>query len=337
MPVTKTKPYHILISRADAIGDVVLTLPMAGYLKELFPGCKVSFLGRNYTEPVINTCNAVDDFISYDKIKALPEPEQHAYLKNRHIDVIVHVFPNKHIAALAKRAGIKLRIGTTNRFFHWFTCNKLVKLSRKKSDMHEAQLNLVLLDPLGLKGIQSLPAIIDHYKFDNTSQLNKDLGKYISADKFNLIIHPKSHGSGMEWGLENFAALIDLLPVNKFNIIITGSDKEKTLLAPWILSLPTHVADLTGKMSLTELISFIFKADGLIASGTGPLHIAAASGIHTLGLFPSLRPIHPGRWAPLGKKAKYIESGTDTIATIAANSVFNNVNEWLALNKVNAK
>jgi ADP-heptose:LPS heptosyltransferase len=337
MPVTKTKPYHILISRADAIGDVVLTLPMAGYLKELLPECKVSFLGRNYTEPVINTCNAVDDFISYDKIKALPEQEQQTYLKNKQIDVIVHVFPNKHIAALAKQAGIKLRIGTTNRFFHWFTCNKLVKLSRKKSDMHEAQLNLVLLNPLGLKDIQPLPAIIDHYRFDNTCHLNEALSKYISANKFNLIIHPKSHGSGMEWGLDNFAALIDLLPANKFNILITGSDKEKILLAPWILTLPKHVVDLTGKMSLAELISFIFKADGLIASGTGPLHVAAASGIYTLGLFPSLRPIHPGRWAPIGKKAEYIESGTDTIATIAPDNVFNKVNEWLQLNKVNAK
>jgi heptosyltransferase-3 len=53
------KVQHILISRTDAIGDVVLTLPMAAYIKELMPGTIVSFLGRTYTQPVINTCTAV--------------------------------------------------------------------------------------------------------------------------------------------------------------------------------------------------------------------------------------------------------------------------------------
>ena len=35
-----------LISRTDAIGDVVLTLPVAGRLKQLFPDCRVLLLGR---------------------------------------------------------------------------------------------------------------------------------------------------------------------------------------------------------------------------------------------------------------------------------------------------
>ena len=38
----------ILISRADSIGDVVLTLPMAGVLKQILPGVKIIFLGKNY-------------------------------------------------------------------------------------------------------------------------------------------------------------------------------------------------------------------------------------------------------------------------------------------------
>jgi ADP-heptose:LPS heptosyltransferase len=49
------------------------------------------------------------------------------------------------------------------------------------------------------------------------------------------------------------------------------------------------------------LTQFIAQADGLIASGTGPLHLAAAIGQRTLGLFPPTRPMHPGRWAALGQ------------------------------------
>jgi heptosyltransferase-3 len=319
---------HILISRTDAIGDVVLTLPMAGYLKELMPGCKVSFLGRNYTQPVINTCTAVDSFISYNSIEVLPEQEQVAFFKDKKIDIIIHVFPVKEIARLAKLAQIKIRIGTTNRVYHWFTCNKLVKLSRKKSDLHEAQLNLILLKPLGLTQEQSPSAIIDHYCFENKVELPIQLSDVLNANKLNLILHPKSHGSGVEWGLDKFKELISLLPQERFNIIITGSNKEKELLKNWIDTLPDYVIDLTGKMSLVQLIAFVFKADGLVASGTGPLHIAAASGIYTMGLFPSLRPIHAGRWGPLGKKAQSLTSNTGTLDSISAKAVAKQIVEW---------
>jgi heptosyltransferase-3 len=323
-----TKVQHILISRTDAIGDVVLTLPMAAYIKELMPGVIVSFLGRTYTQPVINTCTAVDIFINYDELKKLPQKEQATLLKEKKIDVIIHVFPNKHVAEIARAASIRFRIGTTNRIFHWFTCNKLVKLSRKKSDLHEAQLNLVLLSPLGLVSPPPLNDVIDHISFQPKTLLTPALSDKLNAEKFNLVIHPKSHGSGMEWGLENFAKLIYALPPQKYNVIITGSDKEQLILTDWIKTLPTTVTDMTGKMSLPQLIAFISEANGLIASGTGPLHIAGMAGINTLGLFPSVRPIHPGRWAPLGKKASYLESDAADLNSITVDKVVGVVEHW---------
>ena len=47
-------PKKIIISRTDRIGDVVLTLPMAGIIKSKYPNCKILFLGKTYTEPIIN-------------------------------------------------------------------------------------------------------------------------------------------------------------------------------------------------------------------------------------------------------------------------------------------
>jgi heptosyltransferase-3 len=61
--------------------------------------------------------------------------------------------------------------------------------------------------------------------------------------------------------------------------------------------------DLTGKLKLDQFIAFIAHCDGLVAASTGPLHIAAALGKKTIGLFSSRRPIHPGRWMPVGEDA----------------------------------
>ena len=52
----------IILSRTDNIGDVVLALPMAGMIKKHYPDCKVIFLGRTYTKPIIDACENIDEF-----------------------------------------------------------------------------------------------------------------------------------------------------------------------------------------------------------------------------------------------------------------------------------
>ena len=44
------KPQNLLIVRTDRIGDVVLSLPLAGIIKSEFPNCKITFLVREYTK-----------------------------------------------------------------------------------------------------------------------------------------------------------------------------------------------------------------------------------------------------------------------------------------------
>lgn len=320
---------HILISRVDAIGDVVLTLPMCGYLKSIYPGVKISFLGTTYTGPVIKTCAYVDHFIDYHELRSLPIQQQEDILRLHHIDVIIHVYPQKQIALLAMRAGIATRIGTVNRPYHWFTCNKLVKLSRKNSYLHEAQLNIILLKPLGITRIPTIEQLADFYDFNSETILPDEFAGLLTSNRFNLILHPKSNGSGREWGLDYFAELVNLLPPSNFNIFISGSSKEQALLSDWIAGLPQHVIDITGKLTLEQFISFIAQANGLVASGTGPLHIAAAYGIHALGLFPGVRPIHAGRWGPIGKLAEYIDSKEDNLDSIKPSTVYHQIQSWL--------
>lgn len=295
----------ILISRADSIGDVVLTLPMAGILKQILPGVKIIFLGKNYTRDVIALSEHVDEFISYDELAKKSFTEQIYFLREKNINAAVHVFPKADLARLFKKAGITLRIGTTNRLFHWFNCNKLIALSRKNSPYHEAQLNLKLITCLGAKEHYELQEIIPYYGFTKVSELNKEFSNLIDDQKTNIILHPKSKGSAREWGLENFDHLIKQLPQEKYKIFISGTKEEGVALKDLINNNP-QVTDLSGKMNLQQFIAFIHACDGLIAASTGPLHIAAALGKKALGLFSPRRPIHPGRWMPLGIHAGHL-------------------------------
>jgi ADP-heptose:LPS heptosyltransferase len=301
----------IILSRTDSIGDVVLTLPMAGVLKKYLPGCHIIFLGKSYTKPVIEACENIDQFLDWDEFQM---PDARCRIEDLNADIIVHVFPDRTICKLAKKAGIPLRIATSHRWFTPLYCNELLHFSRVNSDLHEAQLNLKMLEPLGIKTEFSLTEIPEYYGLTKLASVkaigNNNPSSLIrnpsSVIRHSLILHPKSKGSAREWGLENFSGLIELLPKEKFKIFITGTMEDGLLMKGFLEKNKEKVTDLTGKLSLSELISFIAASDGMVAASTGPLHIAAALGKHVIGLYAPMKPIYPRRWAPLGKNADYL-------------------------------
>ena len=298
----------ILISRTDAIGDVVLTLPMCGWLKKKLPDCKIIFLGSSYTQPVVAACEHVDVFLNIDTLKSLPEKEQVLMLQQQAIDAVVHVFPNKLVARLTQKADIPVRVGTRNRWFHWLTCNKLVKLSRKNSPYHESQLNMFLLSGICINEFPPLSEMHCYTGLTNVNPLpawvKEELRK--RENQLHIILHPKSKGSAREWGLDNFARLASMLHQAGHKVYITGSPAEHEILKEWLQEQVPFATDLTGRLSLAEFISLAKAVDGLVACSTGTLHIAAAVGTHALGIYPPVRPVHPGRWGPIGSKAAFL-------------------------------
>lgn len=294
-------PKHIILSRTDGIGDVVLTMPAAGYLKKKFPQTRISFIGNTYTRDVVRLSEHIDGFFNWDELKQKSNAEQVAAFQEMKADWIIHIFPNRDIARLAWKAGIPNRIGTSHRLFHWLTCNRKVHFTRRRSGLHEAQLNFKLLSPLGVQDIPALSEIHPYFGFSNQPNPSENIRSLIDPHRFNLILHPKSRGSAREWGISNFEKLVNILPEDRFRIFITGTHAEGEQMKDFLSRIHSKAMDLTGKLNLEQLIAFISIADGLVAASTGPLHIAAAMGKKAVGLYAPMKPIHPGRWAPLGK------------------------------------
>jgi ADP-heptose:LPS heptosyltransferase len=323
---------RIIISRTDSLGDVILTLPMAGILKQEIPGCYIIFLGKAYTRPPIEACKFVDEFVDWDELSSIQHPASSvSSFTALKADIILHVFPVKEIQKLAKLAKIPLRVGTSHRWYSWLYCNKLIHYSRKKSNLHEVQLNLKLLEPLGIRKefpLSEIPSFygltkltssqVDELTSSRAHELTSPLAHQLisssthqllhseNAGVFNLILHPKSKGSAREWGLDNFSKLIGLLPEDKFRISVTGTKEEGVMMKDFLYQHRNRINDMTGKLSLSELLAFINSCDGLVAASTGPLHIAAALGKRAIGIYAPMRPIFPERWAPLGKHATYL-------------------------------
>lgn len=331
----------ILISRTDNIGDVVLTLPMVAEIKKFFPNCHVSFLARDYVRAVVENCPSVDTFLSWDSLDKLPEQTAIETIRRGDFTTILHVFPRKKIARLAKKAGIKNRIGTSRRLYHIFNCNRKVNFSRTKSQAHEAVLNFSLLKPLGIYSKTSPERLrtLNNLKISGSSTQVETL---IDPQRFNLILHPLSNGNGRQWPLEHYSELIKRLDAKKFNVLVTGSSKEREFLENSALNKFPELLRACGQLNLDELLQLIRLSNGLIASGTGPLHLAAAIGIPTLGLFPPAPNINPMRWSPIGKNATFLvaditcqgktcddQTGCPCMQAISVEQVIQVINQWV--------
>lgn len=290
----------ILISRTDSIGDVILTIPLTYALKKMYPNNKIIFLATSYTKPVLQFIQTIDEIIDYNQIIKLPKEKQKEVIQQYNIHTAVIAFPAYDIAKLLYSFKIPHRIATSHRWYNWLYCNQLVSFSRKNSELHEAQLNFHLLKPLGISNIPSLTELKEMFLIKNISALNTSIQSLLDNNKIKIILHPKSKGSAREWGIKNYINLINILDKSKFEIILTGTNNEVSELKPIIEQCP-DVLNLAGKTTLDELMALINECDALIAASTGTLHIAAMLGKHAIGIFPPIRPMHPGRWAPIGK------------------------------------
>lgn len=290
---------RILVCRTDNLGDVVLTLPLAGFLKERLPGVRLDFLVRAYAAPVVRACRFVDRVLSIEE-----QADLETMFRDGAYDTVIFAYPDRRAASAARRAGVVNRVGTSHRLFHWLYCNRLAHFSRVRSALHEAQLNFSLLRPLGLAHAPALAEIPAWYGLQAPHLAQVEALRMQSP--VNLVLHPKSNGNGREWPPERYTELARLLGrYPDICLWLTGSAAEGEQLAreaQALLALP-NVRNLCGAFDLAGLIALIGAASGLVASGTGPLHIGAALGIPVLGLFPPIKPIDAARWGALGVQA----------------------------------
>lgn len=319
---------RILVSRTDRLGDVVLTLPLCAQLKQQL-GAEVVVLGRRYTRPLLEACPFVDAAIDWDDVERSGEGSRRALLAEVGADVIIHVFPRPAIARAAFAARIPLRIGTSHRWYHWLTCNALEDLTRKASPLHEAQLDILLARRLLGGAVPSREEIAALVTLVPRAPIPDTVAALIDRSRATIVLHPGTNGSAREWPLERWTALARALDPSRTQLLVTGSGDERKRLQGWLATLPAHVVDLTGRLRLAELIALLPTVTGLVAASTGPLHVAAAAGARALGLFVATPPIHPARWAPLGRRADVLVSPTAELDDIPVEAVAARLDAWI--------
>ena len=296
---------NILLIQLGDIGDVVLSFPAIRALRENFPDANVIVAVREKAKELIEDCPWASDVISINKTKrnwveeVLYQKSFFSRLRRFKIDLAIDLRTGTRGAILAFLSGSACIIGRFAEDGRLWRNRLFTHLVRPENELNQyaAEHNLNIISPLDLDIRNRIPNLDvpperKEKAFDILKQENVPLNKPVIA------IHPFSLWKYKEWGISQCVSLIDHINT-KYNIsvIITGSLEERINAQEVVTECNTSVFNLAGKTSIAELAGVLEECLLFIGVDTAALHVAAAVGIPTVGIFG---PSSPTNWAPRG-------------------------------------
>jgi heptosyltransferase-2 len=122
-----------------------------------------------------------------------------------------------------------------------------------------------------------------------------------------IAFAPGAVGPSKRWPAEYFGELAKCLTGEGHTIWVLGSPNESPLAAEIVRAAGPRVHDLTSN-DLRNAILALKLARAAVSNDSGLMHVAAAMGTPTIGIFG---PTSPWHWAPLNPLAAVIETRTN--------------------------
>lgn len=317
----KTSAPRILITRADRIGDLVLSTAVFPELRKKFPASYLAVLTFRENEALLDSNPFLDKVILYDK-----KGKEKSWLgnfifsqklKHEKFDAVVHLHATNRMHVVTWLAGIPVRIGWDRRA-PW-ALTHVFKDTKSEGAKHEAEYNFDLLKPLGI----SAPVKLETYFPVKDSAVEKTRALLTSlnlkGDKPLVIFSPGASCPSKRWPAERFGAAADLIAA-KYNVefAAVGTRADQPLIQKIRRSAKSSVLDLSGRLDLSMLGALFKNAALVISNDSGPAHIASAVGTPVISIFARRQPgLSPARWRPLGENSRYIWKDTGCVPCLA--------------------
>jgi ADP-heptose:LPS heptosyltransferase len=276
---SKKDTKSVLFIKMMALGDSINALPLIKAAKKNF-NCKVTVATHPRNRAVFECVDFIDEIIDWKTM-----------LKNKY-DLVFDLEPWSNISAWwANKVG-----KTTVGFSHGLRGKTYSFKTEYRKDQHIVQNYLDLIRKLEIK-IDT--KILPHLEVSKEDE--KIVDDWIKSNTtkplLGLCVTVAESAKYRMWPLERYAELADAL-AKKYDIIFTGAPNEKEELQSVIDKMKNKAFNMAGAFNLKRDLYLLRKCEIYISNDTGQMHIAAAQGVKTIGLFG---PNIPTLWGPYGK------------------------------------
>ena len=115
--------------------------------------------------------------------------------------------------------------------------------------------------------------------------LQESLAAVPQTQKPLAALHPGASDPRRRWPAEKFAEVGDALAVAGAHVVVTGTAPERQLVEAVRTNMSGAAEDVCDRLSLGGLAGLFSRCRVVVSNDSGPLHLAAASGAATAGIY----------------------------------------------------
>jgi len=294
-----------LIVQPGAIGDCILTLPLAAFMKESLRLGGVDLLGHTEYVGILPGRSSIETVRSIDSMDLHRLFTETDSFELRDKDPL--------IIAFAGYAWITTFLGEPYSNFEQnliFTANcsrsvDVITLPLKPaadSAEHAAdsyirhfvkQSDLAQEPPK----VQIDKCLIEATEADRNTGRELLSERGLDAGKKLIVIHPGSGGKAKCWNILNYLSIAAKLARENVQVVFLLGPAEQDRLKDSGISRISGVAKCLTNLSLTQVVGLLSCTDAFVGNDSGITHLAGTMGVKTLAVFG---PTNPAVYRPLG-------------------------------------
>jgi len=294
----------ILIIKPSSLGDIIHSLPTLVELRKLYPESYIAWVIFTHFAEILYGNQYLNEIILWNRYSGPIEfINMMKYIRDKHFDLVIDLQGLARTALISFYSGAKYKLGVPGlKELSYLFIKEVGPYSKSQ---HAIERNLTIIRFLGYEPNSKLFPI-------NISPGDEQYAKsFLSKNRYNFKknlvgISPSAGIKQKMWEPEKFASIANkLIETYDCYIIIFGTEKDINI-AEKIIELirnKNNVINAINKTSLKQLCALIKFCSIFIGNDTGPLHIAAALNVPTIGLYG---PSNPEQLGPYNKNSTFI-------------------------------
>lgn len=269
---------NFLIIRLSSLGDVILTQPLVAELRDLYPGCGISYVCKPEYASLVG--------MMADDISVLPWSETAGFfkeLRKLRFDAVfdLHGKLASTLILLSAKARRRIRYDKQRSLRQAIVAHKTSASISSTVELYYSALRKLTGKPFSSIRFPILDLPRADLHPDNLP-LKSPQDKLIAL--FPGAAHPTKMYPERQW-----REFFSLAPGN-WRFILLGSPKEASITERLRSANPKRIENRCGGYTFPELASLIDSCDLVISPDSGPMHLAAALRAPQIAIFGSTHP-----------------------------------------------
>ncbi len=287
----------IAVLRVNALGDFIFILPAMNALRATYPDAEIVLLGKQWHQTFLkNRPGPIDRVIVVPPYEGVGEEPGtitadtavcerfFSAMARECFDIAFQLHGGRYSNPFLLRLGAKLTVGLKtpdavplNRWMPYIyfqneivRYKEVVSLVGASADTLEPRLAVTHQDRAEAEHVVPI------------------------TDRPLIVLHPGASELQRCWPVEKFAAVGDSLTQAGAQIAVTGTQGETHLVEGVINAMHANAINLCGRLSLSGFAGLLSRCSVVISNDSGPLHLAAAVGAATVGIYWCFNLINAG-------------------------------------------